>query len=70
MDDDRGFFSWSKLKEKYDLDEGQYLKCADLLKSLPADWRKLLRDCRMASTSNSSFSANAQLGRNSVELTR
>ena len=26
IDDDRGFFSWSRLEEKYELDKGLYLK--------------------------------------------
>ena len=56
------------LKEKYDLGRGLYLKYAGLLHSLPADWRKCLKDCRMASISNLSSSTNVQLGQKSVEL--
>ena len=58
IDDDRGFFSWSKLKEKYELDKGLYLKYADLLQALTANWRKFLKECRTASISNLSFSTN------------
>ena len=67
MIDDRGFF-WSRLKEKYELDKGLYLKYAGLLQALPANWSKFLKECRTASISNMSFSTNVQLGQNSVEL--
>ena len=68
IDDDRGFFSWSRLKKKYELDKGLYLKYAGLLQALPANWRKFLKECRTASISNLSFSTNVQLGQNSAEL--
>ena len=32
IDDERGFFSWNRLKEKYELDKELYIKYADLLK--------------------------------------
>ena len=68
IDDDRGFFSWSRLKEKYELEKGLYLKYAGLSQALPTNWRKFLKECRTASISNLSFSTNVQLGQNSVEL--
>ena len=40
-DDDRGFFSWGRLKEKYELDKGLYLKYAGLLQALSANWIKI-----------------------------
>ena len=60
-DDNRGFFSWSRLKVKHELDKGQYLKYAGLLQALPANWRKFLKECKTASISNLSFSTNVQL---------
>ena len=35
IDDDRGFFFWSRLEEKYELDKVLYLKYAGLLQALP-----------------------------------
>ena len=66
--DNTGFFSWNRLKEKYHLDKGIYLKYAGLSKALHANRIKFLKECIMASISNLSFSANVQLGQNSVEL--
>ena len=68
IDDERGFFTWNRLKEKYELDKGLYIKYAGLLKALPANWRKILKECRTASISNLFFSANVQLRKNSVQL--
>ena len=68
IDDDRGFFSCSRLKEKYELDKGLYFKYAGLWQALPSNWRKFLKKCRTASISNLSFSTNVQLGQTSVEL--
>ena len=45
-----------------------YLKYAGLLQALPTNWRKFLKECRMALISNLSFSTNVQIGQNSVEL--
>ena len=42
IDDDRECFSWSRLKEKYELGKGLYLKYAGLLQALPVNWRKFL----------------------------
>ena len=64
----RGFFLWSRLKEKYELDKGLYLKYAGLLQALLLNWRKILKGCRTALILNLSFSTNVQLGQNSVEL--
>ena len=63
-----GFFSWSRFKEKCELDKGLYLKYAGLLQALLAKWRKFMKGCRTALISNLSFSTNIQLGQNSVEL--
>ena len=70
IDDDRGLGvgSWSRLKEKYQVDKGLYLKYAGLLQALPASWRTFLKKCRTASISNLSFSTGVQLGQNSAEL--
>ena len=68
IDDERVFFTWNKLKEKYELDKGLYIKYAGLLKTLPANWRKVLKECVMALISNLSFSTNVQLEQNSVQL--
>ena len=35
IDDERWFYTWNKLKEKYVLDKGLYIKYAGLLKALP-----------------------------------
>ena len=64
IDDDRGFFSWSMLIEKYELDKGLYLKYAGLLQALTTNWRKCIKECRTASISNLSFSTNIKLGQN------
>ena len=48
--------------------KGLYIKCAGLLKALPANWRKFLKECRTALISNLSFSTNIQLRQNSVQL--
>ena len=58
IDDERGFYTWNRLKEKYVLDKGLYIKYAGLLKALPVNWRKFLKERRTASISNLSFSAN------------
>ena len=68
IDDERGFFTWNRLKEKYELDKGLYIKYAGLLKALPAKWRKFLKECRTTSISNWSFSTNVQLRHSSVQL--
>ena len=49
IDDERGFFSWNRLEEKYELDIGLHIKYAGLKKALPANWRKLLKECKTAS---------------------
>ena len=67
IDDERGFFTRNRLKEKYELDKGLYIKYAGLLKA-SANWRKFLKECRTASISNLSFSTNVQLRQNSVQL--
>ena len=67
-DDERGFYTWNRLKEKYELDKGLYIKYAGHLKALPANWRKFLKEHRTASVSNLSFSTNIQLRQNSVQL--
>ena len=68
IDDERGFYTWSRLKEKYELDKGLYIKYAGLLKALPGNWRKFLKERRTASISNLSFSTNIRFGQNSVQL--
>ena len=68
IDDERGFYTWNRLKEKYELDKGLYIKYAGLLKALPANWRKFLKERRTASISNLSFSTNVRLRQNSVQL--
>ena len=68
IDDERVFFTWNRLKEKYQLDKELYIKYAGLLKALPANWRQFLKECRMASISNLSFSTNVQIRQNSVQL--
>ena len=68
IDDKRGFYTWNRLKEKYELDKGLYVNYAGLLKALPANWRKFLKECRTASISNLSFSTDVQLRQNSVQL--
>ena len=68
IDDERGFFTWNRLKEKFELNKGLYIKYAGLLKALPANWRKFLKECRTTSISNLSFSTNVQLRQNSVQL--
>ena len=56
IDDDRGFLSWSRLKDQYqELDKGLYLKYAGLLQALPSNWRKFLKECRTALISNFVF---------------
>ena len=67
-DDERGFYTWNRLKEKYELDQGLYIKYAGLLKALPANWKKFLKERRTASISNLSFSTNVRLRQNSVQL--
>ena len=61
-------FTWNRLKEKYELDKGLYIKYAGLLKALLANWRKFLKERRTASISNLSFSTNVRLRQNSVQL--
>ena len=68
IDDERGFYTWNRLKEKYGLDKGLYIKYAGLLKALPANWRKFLKERRTASISNLSFSTNVRFRQNSVQL--
>ena len=68
IDDERGFYTWNRIKEKYELDKGLYTKYAGLLKALPANWRKFLKECRTASIANLSFSTNVRLRQNSVQL--
>ena len=68
IDDERGFYTWNRLKEKYELDKGLYIKYAGLLKALPASWRKFLKERRTASISNLSFSTNVRFRQNSVQL--
>ena len=40
-----GFSCWNRLKEKYELGKGLYIKYAGLLKALPGNWRKFLKEC-------------------------
>ena len=68
IDDERWFYTWNRLKKKYELDKGLYIKYAGLLKALPANWRKFLKERRTASISNLSFSTNVRLRQNSVQL--
>ena len=68
IDDERGFYTWNTLKEKYELDKGLYIKYVGLLKALPANWRKFLKERRTVSISNLSFSTNVRLRQNSVQL--
>ena len=39
IDDERGFYTWNRLKKKYELDKRLYIKYAGLLKALPANGR-------------------------------
>ena len=50
------------------LDKGLYIKYAGLLKALPVNWRKFLKERRTASISNLSFSTNVRFRQNSVQL--
>ena len=68
IDDERGFCTWNRLKEKYELDKGLCIKYAGLQKAIPANWRKFLKERRTASISNLSFSTNVRLRQNSVQL--
>ena len=68
IDDERWFYTWNRLKEKYGLDKGLYIKYAGLLKASPANWRKFLKERRAASISNLSFSTNVRFRQNSVQL--
>ena len=68
IDNERGFYTWNRLKEKYELDKGLYIKYAVLLKALPAYWREFLKERRTASISNLSFSTNVRFRQNSVQL--
>ena len=68
IDDERGFYTWNRLKEKYELGKGLYIKYAGLLKALPANWTNFLKEHRTASISNLSFSTNVRLRQNSVQL--
>ena len=49
IDDERGFYTWNRLKERYELDKGLYIKYAGLLKALPANRRKVLKEHRTPS---------------------
>ena len=68
IDDERGFYTWNRLKEKYELDKGLYIKYACLLKALPANWRKFLKERKTTSISNLSFSTDVRFRQNSVQL--
>ena len=68
IDDERGLYTWNRLKEKYMLDKGLYIKYACLLKGLPANWRKFLKERKTASISNLFFSTNVRFRQNSVQL--